>query len=88
MICDALERAGLTPFVPQGAYYVIADASRLPGRHSKDRAMYLLDQTGVASVPGDAFFQHRAGANYLRFCFAKDDAVLAEACERLGRLED
>jgi aminotransferase len=84
MICEALERAGLTPFVPQGAYYVIADASRLPGRDSKDRAMYLLQKTGVASVPGEAFFQRREGANYLRFCFAKNDEVLAEACERLA----
>lgn len=86
-ICSALARAGLTPFVPQGAYYVIADASRLPGRDSKDRAMYLLERTGVASVPGEAFFQRREGANYLRFCFAKNDQVLAEACERLERLE-
>ena len=85
-ICAALERAGLTPFVPQGAYYVIADASALPGRHSKDRAMYLLEKTGVAAVPGEAFFQRREGANYLRFCFAKNDQVLAEACERLERL--
>jgi len=86
MVCDALARAGLTPFVPQGAYYVIADAARLPGRDSKDRAMYLLEKTGVASVPGDAFFQRGDGANYLRFCFAKNDDVLAQACERLGKL--
>jgi len=83
MICGALERAGLTPFVPQGAYYVIADGSRLAGRDSKERAMYLLEKTGVASVPGEAFFQRPEGRNYLRFCFAKSDEVLAQACEKL-----
>ena len=48
--------------------------------------MYLLEKTGVASVPGEAFFQRPEGAKYLRFCFAKNDDVLAQACERLGRL--
>lgn len=85
--CDTLTRVGLTPFVPQGAYYVIADASRLPGRDSKDRAMHLLEKTGVAAVPGEAFFQNGAGDTYLRFCFAKNDRDLDEACRRLGRLE-
>ncbi|HVA99673.1 MAG TPA: pyridoxal phosphate-dependent aminotransferase, partial [Acidimicrobiales bacterium] len=30
-VCDALEHAGLHPYVPQGAYYVLADVSLLPG---------------------------------------------------------
>jgi aminotransferase len=85
-ICDTLTRAGLPPFVPQGAYYVIADASRLPGRDSKERAMYLLERTGVASVPGEAFFQQGAGDGYLRFCFAKNERDLDEACRRLEKL--
>jgi len=31
--------------------YVLADVSRLPGSTSKDKAMYILEKTGVASVP-------------------------------------
>jgi len=85
-ICGTLARIGLTPFVPQGAYYVIADASRLPGRDSKARAMFLLEQTGVASVPGEAFYQGGAGDAYLRFCFAKNDRDLDDACRRLEKL--
>jgi aminotransferase len=45
--------------------------------------MYLLSRTGVASVPGDAFFHGAEGRNLLRFCFAKSDEELNEACERL-----
>lgn len=41
-ICKALQQVGLRPFVPQGAYYVLADVSRLPGATSKEKAMYLL----------------------------------------------
>ena len=39
MICTALADAGLTPYVPQGAYYVLADISSLPGKSGKERAM-------------------------------------------------
>ncbi|WHZ23896.1 MAG: Aspartate aminotransferase [Nitrospira sp.] len=84
--CRALSQAGIPPAVPQGAYYVLADVSRLPGATGKDRAMYLLERTGVAGVPGEAFFSSRAGHRFVRFCFAKTEGDLAEACERLSRL--
>jgi aminotransferase len=84
--CRALHAAGLPPSVPQGAYYVLADVSRLPGRTGKDRAMFLLDRTGVAGVPAEAFFSGPEGARYLRFSFAKTDRDLDEACRRLERM--
>ena len=84
--CDALRAAGLTPYVPQGAYYVLADASSLPGRTSKERALHLLNTTKIASVPGDAFFDGARGDRFLRFCYAKSSADLDEACNRLERL--
>jgi len=86
LLCGTLEQVGLTPIVPEGAYYVLADGSRLPGASSKERAMYLLSQTGVASVPGAAFFHEASGENLLRFCFAKTDTELDQACARLHRL--
>lgn len=85
-ICEALARARLTPYVPEGAYYVLADVSRLSGKTSKERAMDLLERTGVASVPGSAFYAGDAGETLARFCFAKTDEDLEEACRRLERL--
>jgi len=85
-ICTALSDAGLTPYIPGGAYYVLADISRLPGADSKAKAMYLLQKTGVACVPGQAFYHDAAGEDLARFCFAKEDAILDEACRRLERL--
>ena len=61
------------------------DASHLPGDGSRDRAMRLLQATGVASVPGSAFYDTGAGDSLLRFCYAKEDDVLADACRRLER---
>jgi aminotransferase len=83
LLCRALQRAGLTPYVPQGAYYVLADASRLPGATSKVRAMYLLEHCRVATVPGEAFYSGSGGRHLLRFCFAKPDEELAAACDLL-----
>ena len=85
-LCSVLRKIGLDPYVPQGAYYVLADVSSLPGYSSKEKAMFLLTHAGVASVPGEAFFSNGEGANMVRFCFAKTDAELAEACSRLNAM--
>jgi aminotransferase len=85
LLCTTLEQIGLSPSWPQGSYYVLADASSLPGSNSKEKAMHLLAQAGVASVPGEAFFSG-GGKNLLRFCFAKTDVDLEEACRRLSRM--
>jgi aminotransferase len=86
-LCSALSKAGLAPHVPQGAYYVLADLSILQGGNAKERAMDLLQRTGVACVPGGAFYGGDAGEALGRFCFAKKDAVLAEACARIEQLK-
>ncbi len=83
LLCDTLKEIGLTPSVPKGAYYVLADASILPGCTSKEKSMALLHQTGVATVAGSAFYHGPGGENLIRFCFAKTDAELREACRRL-----
>lgn len=86
-MCTALANVGLTPFVPGGAYYVLADISRLPGADSKERSMFLLQATGVACVPGKAFYHDASGEGLARFCFAKEDHILDEACRRLESLK-
>jgi aminotransferase len=87
-ICASLTRAGLTPFIPEGSYYVLADASHTEGKTASQKARRLLADTGVAAVSGTAFFGfnrdgHNRGEDLLRFCFAKKPAELAEACRRL-----
>ena len=85
-ICNALRNGGLAPLIPQGAYYVLADIAHLPGESDKEKAMFLLRETGVASVPGSAFYRDSADVNLARFCFAKSDEDLADACHRLSRM--
>lgn len=89
LICEALMQAGLTPSVPQGAYYVLADATRIPGGDAKAKARRLLADTGIAAVAGSAFFLssdesgRNRGDHLLRFCYAKKQDQLEEACRRL-----
>jgi aminotransferase len=83
MLVSALRDAGLTPEVPDGAYYILADSTSIPGTTGAERARHLLAETGVAAVSGAAFFRPGHGEDILRFCFAKKDADLAEACRRL-----
>jgi aminotransferase len=83
MLCDALADAGFTPSIPRGAYYVLADVSRVPGATAREKARNLLASTGVAAVAGTAFFSGGRGENLLRFCFAKKDEDLKRACDLL-----
>jgi aminotransferase len=85
-ILSALTDAGLTPTNPAGAYYVLADATRLAGRTAAEKSRHLLAVSGVASVAGSAFFRPGHGENLLRFCFAKKDHELDEACARLRKI--
>jgi aminotransferase len=84
-LCAALTDAGLPPSIPAGAYYVLADASRIPGKTAAEKARKLLTATGIASVTGSAFFADGGGENLLRFCFGKKPEALDRACTALRR---
>src|SRR5579862_2491432 len=82
----ALRDAGMEPSVPAGAYYILARVDRLPGATAAQKARNLLAATGVAAVAGSAFFRPGRGEELLRFCFAKKDEDLDDACTRLRKL--
>ena len=88
LLCGTLNEIGLTPSVPKGAYYVLADANILGGQSSKEKSMTLLRESGVATVAGSAFYHGGGGENLVRFCFAKTDGELEEACRRLRMLPE
>ena len=83
----ALQAMGLTvPVVPDGAFYVWADASdwcRRKGLASSwDLSLAMLHQAHVAVTPGRDFSQHEPG-RYLRFSIANDLDELMQAAQRL-----
>ena len=80
--CAALTDVGLPPIVPDGAYYVLADVSRLGEPTAKAAAMRILREAKVAGVPGSAFFAD-GGEHLVRFCYAKQGTDLDQAITNL-----
>jgi aminotransferase len=85
-ILSALRDSGFEASSPSGAYYVLAGAGHIPGKTTAEKARRLLATTGVAAVAGSAFFRPGHGENLLRFCFAKKDNELNDACALLRKL--
>ena len=82
MLAEALVDGGFHPFVPQGAYYMLAEIPDELG-NAHEAAMTLIEGARVASVPGPSFYASGRGDRLLRFCFAKDFDALEEACRRV-----
>jgi aspartate/methionine/tyrosine aminotransferase len=91
-----LEKSGFTVYVPRGAYYIMTDISRfkLPVAYVRSDettdvsfSKYLVEQIGVACVPGSSFYKNpQDGASQVRFTFCKREETLAAAEERLAKL--
>jgi len=82
MLAKALNDGGFEAYVPQGAYYMLAE---IPAEFADARtaADALIEEARVASVPGPSFYASSRGDRLLRFCFAKDFDSLEEACRRI-----
>ena len=68
------------PVMPQGAFYVFADASRWTN-DSYAFAFELLEKAGVGVAPGVDFGQ--AGKRAVRFSYASSEENIREAARRL-----
>ncbi|HUO05746.1 MAG TPA: aminotransferase class I/II-fold pyridoxal phosphate-dependent enzyme [Candidatus Binataceae bacterium] len=89
ILFDALVGAGLKCTKPAGAYYIIADTGDLGFKDDLQAADFLLDEVGVAAVPGSSFYRHPdLGRRKIRFTFSKSDKTLAAAAARLATLKE
>lgn len=80
-----LDRAGLSYYPPQGAYYVLVDIGEfIRGTDFDDTyfSEWMTRRVGVAPVPGSSFFREPV-RNYIRFHFAKREETLDAAGEKL-----
>lgn len=80
----ALAGAGLRTLPIGGSYFLNADISGLGFGSDVAFCEWLVESVGVAAVPPSAFYLDPTSAPLLvRFCFAKSDATIAAAAERL-----
>jgi len=86
-----LKSVGMKPIIPNGGYFMIADASPMkkiiPEEQMDDSndpwdykaVRWMCRQKKIAAIPNSAFYSDghkKQYENYIRFCFAKDDATL------------
>ncbi len=84
VMVDGLVSAGFACQEPQGAYYILADYSRLSDLGSADFAIELTKNGGVATVPGSSFFGPESPKHPLtRFAFCKRTSTLDAAAQKL-----
>ena len=75
------EVEGISCQYPDGAFYAFPNVSQVP-MGADDFADYLLDEVGVATLPGSAFGVH--ADNHLRMCFANSVENLERAIDRIA----
>lgn len=86
ILYDTLKKTGLKPFLPKGAYYIIADYSGLKNviisKDDFDFSVRLLQKTGIATVPGSSFYSSSGPTSLIRFAFCKKIETLekVEGC--------
>jgi aminotransferase len=91
ILVPGLQAAGFGCRAPEGAYYVMADISRLarPGEDDTAFARRLAREAGVASVPGSSFHSDPSRGHHLvRFAFCKRRETLEDAVSRLLRFAE
>lgn len=82
-----LNQVGLPPLNIDGSYFLLANISKQPFTSDTAFCKHLIQNIGVAAIPPSYFYANPKSAPALaRFCFAKLDATLAEAGERLAKL--
>jgi len=82
-----LTEAGLNPMLPKGAYYIMCDIGSWGYPNDLEFARFMVQEVGVATVPGSSFFNDPAsGKDIIRFTFCKKEETLRAAEERLKKL--
>ena len=69
-----------------GAYFQLVDYSAISDKDDLNFSEWLIREAGVAAIPVSAFYETPPNSRLVRFCFAKNDATLGAAAERLCSL--
>ena len=84
---QTLESVGIRCFVPRGAYYIMSDIAALNFTDDVTFVRHLIENLGVAAVPGSSFYSHGSGSSQqVRFCFCKKYETLELARRHLSKL--
>jgi aspartate/methionine/tyrosine aminotransferase len=84
-LAGGLRSIGFPVIRSQGTYFLTVDLAPL-GLNETDEAFCkrIVTDYKVAAIPVSAFYEQNAVSSVVRFCFAKRDATLDTALERLS----
>jgi aminotransferase len=86
-LLPVLRDVGFDVHEPAGAYYVMTDIRPLTDEDDVTFARRLIEDPGVATVPGSSFFSRsELGRTKIRFAFPKKLETLRAAADRLSKL--
>lgn len=83
---EGLQGSRLRLLPSEGSYFQCVDMSAVSDLDEADFCCWLTAEVGVAAIPLSAFYGNGFDQHVVRFCFAKQDATLHAALERLRRL--
>jgi methionine aminotransferase len=84
--CKLIENSRFTFTPAAGTFFQVLDYGEISDEDDVSYSRRLTEEIGVASIPISVFCEQRSPSRKLRFCFAKDDAILEEAAEKLCHL--
>jgi len=83
---ELMKGTRFTPLPSHGSYFQLYSYKNISSLPEKAFAIQLTKEQGVATIPASAFYQTVVNNSVLRFCFAKKEATLQAAVERLVAL--
>ncbi|NWX54238.1 KAT1 transaminase, partial [Promerops cafer] len=100
-LVQSLDSVGMKPIIPEGTYFLVADISQfksdVPDVPNSDEpydsrfAKWMVKNKGLAAIPLSAFYSkaHKNNyTNFIRFCFAKEEATLKAANDILQKWKE
>ena len=83
---EGLKQTNFKLLPSEGTYFQCVDISGVSDLSEIEFCKWLTTEIGVAAIPLSAFYADGFDQRVVRFCFAKKDATLNAALERLARL--
>jgi methionine aminotransferase len=70
----------------EGTYFQVASYEAISSQNDVDFCKRLITEYGVAAIPISTFYENGKDLHLIRFCFAKDNATLEQAAQRLCKI--
>ncbi|QXW16979.1 pyridoxal phosphate-dependent aminotransferase [Comamonas aquatica] len=86
LFAEGLQQTRLKLLPTTGTYFQCVDISEVTDLNEADFCQWMVQELGVAAIPLSAFYGDGFDQKVVRFCFAKQDATLLAALERLRKL--